>query len=138
MAYRVWILLLAITLINNPVAFAKQKTPKQKATLMDVYAQSVGQSKKDMQKFIDGQLTEQQTFGYVKPYVPIVNPPVVRKIWIPDHKSMDDQDVLVAGHWTYVMVEGPKWFIDTSARNDVPSEIIPAEPAKSKDAKRPL
>jgi hypothetical protein len=66
-----------------------------------------------MQKFIQDQLTEQQTYGYVKPYVPVIQQPVIRKVWIPDHKSQEDADVLVAGHWTYVMVQGPKWFIDT-------------------------
>lgn len=128
MVYRVFLWFLIILVSSGQgVAFAGKKTqtlrPK-KQTLIDVYAQSVGQSRADMKKFIDEKLVEQNTYGYVKPYVPVVQGPVVRKVWVPDQKSKNDPDVLVAGHWTYVMVQGPKWFIDSEKTDEGPAEII--------------
>ena len=82
------------------------------ATMMEVYASAVGQSQKDVAEFVEKNLKEQRTFGYTKPYIPVINEPVVRKVWIPDHKSQDNSDVLVAGHWVYLMIEPSKWFVD--------------------------
>ncbi len=134
MVLRALIWLLAASVISGCATTSVKKKPikpNQPQTLMDVYAESVGQSRKDMNKFIEQKLTEQQTYGYVKPYVPVVEAPVVRKVWVPDHKSNADPDVLVAGHWTYVMVEGPKWFIDTEKTEDIPPEILtPAQPVQ--------
>ncbi len=53
----------------------------------------------------------------------------MRKVWVPDQKSKSDPDVLVAGHWIYMMVQGPRWFIDTERPDDGPAEIIvPLQP----------
>ena len=82
------------------------------ATMMEVYSSAVGQSQKDVAEFVERNLKEQRTFGYTKPYIPVINEPVVRKVWIPDHKSEDNSDVLVAGHWVYLMIEPSKWFVD--------------------------
>ncbi len=137
MVYRVFIWLLVVLLINGgDMAHAKKAPAKVKRpTLMDVYADSVGTSRADMKKFIDDKLVEQNTYGYVKPYVPVVQGPVVRKVWVPDQKSKSDPDVLVAGHWAYVMVQGPRWFIDTQRPDDEPAEIIvPVKPVINEDA----
>ena len=129
MAYRILICLLLIMQISFcPLYAAKKAMVKQnKPTLMDVYAQSVGQSKNDMRQFIEDKLIEQQTYGYVKPYIPVVQQPIVRKVWIPDHKSPEDADILIAGHWVYVMVQGPKWFIDTQSSYEEDQVKVPME-----------
>ena len=130
-----FIWLLAILAISGCVTSHAQKPKSQRQTLMDVYADSVGQSRKDMKKFIDDKLTEQNTYGYVKPYVPVLEGPQVRKVWVPNQKSKSDPDVLVAGHWTYVMVQGPRWFIDTERPDDGPAEIIvPLQPVSREAA----
>ena len=83
--------------------------------LLDVYLKGVGDGHNDSSTFIEGKLHEQNTFGYVKPYTPVILPPQVRKVWIPDHQSETDTDVLVAGHWTYIMLNGPQWLINDKA-----------------------
>ncbi|MBI4309625.1 MAG: hypothetical protein HY591_04770 [Candidatus Omnitrophica bacterium] len=103
-----------LILISGCVFARSVKTPQQPALLADIYAQSVGDAQKDTAKFIEQNLKEQKTFGYVKPYIPVVQGPVVRKVWLPDHKSQEDAAVLVGGHWVYLMVEGLRWFTEVS------------------------
>ena len=50
--------------------------------------------------------------GYVKPYVPVIQPPRVIKVWIPAHVLREDKSVMVAGHWSFVMLEATRWFIE--------------------------
>ena len=94
-------------------------------TMMDIYSRSSGQAGKDVAKFIEHNLKEQKTFGYVKPYIPIMNGPVVRKVWIPDHKSQDNADVMIAGHWNYVMIQPPTWFMDGQSMDARLPVIVP-------------
>lgn len=44
------------------------------------------------------------------PYVPVVTPPRVQRVWIPAH--VDDVGDMVAGHWIYLMLERSRWFVD--------------------------
>ncbi len=104
-------------------------------TMMDVYASATGQSQKDVAQFIENNLKENKTFGYTKPYIPVVNEPVVRKVWIPDHKSDDNSDVLVAGHWVYLMIQPSTWFIDGKSRDTKLPIIVPINPNIPKDEK---
>ncbi len=50
--------------------------------------------------------------GYVKPYVPVIRPPRVIKVWVPAHVIDGDPKALVAGHWAFVMLEDTRWFIE--------------------------
>lgn len=114
---------------------AVQKDKARPATMMDIYSQSVGQSQKDVAQFIEHNLKEQKTFGYVKPYIPVMNEPVVRKVWIPDHKAQDNADVMVAGHWSYVMIQPSSWFIDEKTADTHFSIIIPSSQEEDKNNK---
>lgn len=101
--------------------------------MMDIYAESAGQSQKDVAQFIEQHLKEQKTYGYVKPYIPVVNEPVVRKVWVPDHKSEGNTDVMIAGHWVYVMIRPATWFIEGEVIDSKLPVIVPSEaklPAK--------
>jgi hypothetical protein len=98
--------------------------------MMDIYANSVGDSQKDTARIMEENLKEQKTFGYVKPYIPVMTSPVVRKVWIPDHRSDEDGGVLVAGHWVYVMVQPPRWFIQEETQNVNVPVIVPMIPEK--------
>jgi hypothetical protein len=125
--------LLLLILISSGCATtgrAAKKDPdgNQGKTFADVYRKSkevrpVGESG---QTFNLG-----AQMGYVKPYLPVFQQPKVAKVWIPSHKSKDDSNVLVAGHWVFVMVEQPQWFVDqeTSDHLTVPI-IVPSLPQK--------
>ena len=125
MAYYALIMLVLPVFVNGCVyAQTKQDRP---LLMKDIYAQSSGDAQRDTAKFIERGLKEQKTFGYVKPYIPVMQGPVVRKVWVPDHKSQEDDSVLVGGHWTYLMIEGPKWFAQEQADAQVPV-IVPGKP----------
>ncbi len=44
------------------------------------------------------------------PYVPLVEPPRVQRVWIPAY--LNDAGDLVSGHWVYLMLEGSRWFLE--------------------------
>jgi len=50
--------------------------------------------------------------GYDTPYFPVYVSGRVARVWVPAHVSDQDKDVLVAGHWTFVMVERPHWYVE--------------------------
>lgn len=57
-----------------------------------------------------GRLTEQETFGYVAPYAPVVLPPEIRRVWVPTHQNAEGE--LVAGHWVYLRLTDFRWFTE--------------------------
>jgi len=50
--------------------------------------------------------------GYVKPYVPVIRSPRVIKVWVPAHVLSADKSVMVSGHWTFMMLDATRWFIE--------------------------
>ena len=100
--------------------------------MMDIYAHSTGQAQKDVSQFIENNLKEQKTFGYVQPYVPVIQQAVVRKVWVPDQKSQEDSAVLVGGHWVYLMVTPPRWFVEDETQEAKVPVIVPAQPTPVK------
>ena len=120
------ILIISIFWMNGcALSNANEKDRSRPPTMMQVYAHASGQGKKDVGQFIENNLKEQKTFGFVKPYIPVVNEPVVRKVWVPDHKSEENSDVLVAGHWIYLMIQPATWFIDGKTVDTKFPVIIP-------------
>jgi hypothetical protein len=124
----VWLrIILIINVLWTSGCVSSRAIHKNKApTMMDIYANSTGQAQKDVTQFIEHHLKEQETFGYVKPYIPVINEPVVRKVWIPDHKSENNSDVMIAGHWVYLMIQPPTWFIDGKIIDSKMAVIIPS------------
>ena len=47
--------------------------------------------------------------GPEAPYLPLVQPPQVQRVWITAHLN-DDGD-LIAGHWVYLMLAPSQWFL---------------------------
>ena len=47
--------------------------------------------------------------GPEAPYLPLVRPPQVQRVWITPHLN-DDGD-LIAGHWVYLMVTPSQWLL---------------------------
>jgi hypothetical protein len=80
---------------------------------MDAYLKGISSGRADSVNYLKENLKINEAFGYVKPYVPIVKPADVRLVWIPAHKSEHSSEVLVSGHWVYLMVEPASWFIDS-------------------------
>jgi hypothetical protein len=50
------------------------------------------------------------TFGYQAPYMPLVVPPDVRRIWVTTHVT--EEGTLVQGHWVFIPVKTWQWFVD--------------------------
>lgn len=68
------------------------------------------------------------------PYVPLVDPPRVQRVWIPAY--VNSAGDLVAGHWIYLMLRPSGWFLDdghdTEKRQldlSVPAGITVRKPA---------
>ena len=47
--------------------------------------------------------------GPESPYLPLVQPPEVQRVWVTAHLG-DDGD-LIAGHWVYLMLEPSQWLL---------------------------
>ena len=116
-------LLLTSGCVHNPI----KRHTQNPGLMSDIYRQSIGDAEKDVGEYVEQHLKEQKVFGYVKPYVPVIEPPVVKKVWIPDHKSEEDSGVLVAGHWVYLMIEGPRWFIEDEVKESVLRIVVPGK-----------
>ena len=43
------------------------------------------------------------------PYLPLVQPPEVRRVWVTAH--LNEQGDLIAGHWVYLMLEPSSWYL---------------------------
>jgi len=128
MGCRLVILIISIGWIS---ACASSKVAEKKQlprTMVDLYTQGSLDAGKEVAEFIDQHLKEQKIFGYVRPYIPVMNQPVVRKVWVPDHKAEDNPDVMVAGHWVYLMIQPPRWFIDETETEAKLPVIVPSVP----------
>ena len=43
------------------------------------------------------------------PYLPLVQPPEVRRVWVTAH--LNEQGDMIAGHWVYLMLEPSSWYL---------------------------
>jgi len=92
--------------------------------VVDTYLEAVSKGRADSAGYIRENLKMNQAFGYVKPYAPVVEPADVRLVWIPPHKSKDDSNTLVSGHWVYIVVRQSRWFIDAQSGDKVKIPIV--------------
>ena len=51
--------------------------------------------------------------GPEAPYVPVMNPPRVQRVWIP--ATINEAGDLVSGHWVYLELRPSRWFLDDGA-----------------------
>ena len=47
--------------------------------------------------------------GPEAPYLPLVQPPEVRRVWVTAH--LNEAGDLIAGHWVYLMLEPSQWVL---------------------------
>lgn len=52
-------------------------------------------------------VTTQSTFGFQAPYMPVVIPPDVRRVWVPTHTNAENE--LVQGHWVFLRLTDWQW-----------------------------
>lgn len=122
-----------VLLITSGCAASKGVVKDSPNKVMDVYLEAVSSGRANSVNYIKKNLKINQAFGYVKPYVPVVKPADVRLVWIPAHKSEYSPEVLVSGHWVYLMVEPSAWFID--AQNDDKTKVPLIVPYKEENKK---
>ncbi len=116
--------IILVLLITSGCAVSKGLVKDNPNKVMDVYLEAVSNGRADSVNYIKENLKINKAFGYVKPYVPVVEPADVRLVWIPVHKSKYSSEVLVSGHWVYIMVKEPRWFIDTQAKSEAKIPLI--------------
>ena len=132
---KVWKFLAVILVILSSSGCSASKglvkdTPNK---VMAAYMEAVSGGRADSVNYIKENLKINKAFGYVKPYAPVVEPADVKLVWLPAHKSKHSPEVLVGGHWVYIMVKQSRWFIDTQAQGEarVPL-IVPYKEASKK------
>ena len=59
------------------------------------------------------------------PYLPLVQPPEVRRVWVTAHLNREGD--LIAGHWVYLMLEPSSWLL----RYRAPQELKLKLPARA-------
>ena len=47
--------------------------------------------------------------GPEAPYLPLVQPPEVRRVWVTAH--LNEAGDMIAGHWVYLMLEPSQWLL---------------------------
>jgi len=111
-------------LISSGCAASKTLVKDSQNKVLDSYLEAVSSGRTDAVNYIKENLKVNKAFGYVKPYVPVVEPADVRLVWLPVHKSKYSPEVLVSGHWVYIMVKESRWFIDAQAQGEARIPLI--------------
>jgi hypothetical protein len=123
---KAWNLALTILIIltTSGCALSKQVIKGNDDKVTDTYLSAISQGRSDSASFIRENLKINKAFGYVKPYAPVIRQADVRLVWVPVHKSKDDPETLVSGHWVYIMVKEAGWFIDSETSDKVHIPLI--------------
>jgi hypothetical protein len=71
------------------------------------------------------------------PYVPVITPPEIARIWIYDHVTPSND--LVVGHWIFVRLKEERWYIEEQWEDSSPlrkkrAALPPPVPAPSNPA----
>ena len=116
--------IILVLLMTSGCVASKGLIKETPSKVMDVYLEAVSSGRADAVNYIKENLKIDKAFGYVKPYVPVVEPADVRMVWLPAHKSKYSPEVLVSGHWVYIMVNDSRWFIDAQSNDQVKIPLI--------------
>ena len=116
--------IILVLLMTSGCVASKGLIKETPSKVMDVYLEAVSSGRADAVNYIKENLKIDKAFGYVKPYVPVVEPADVRMVWLPAHKSKYSPEVLVSGHWVYIMVKDSRWFIDAQSNDQAKIPLI--------------
>jgi len=119
-----YLAVILVILINSGCAASKISVKDKPSRTKDAYLEALASGRVDAADYIKQHLQLSKAFGYVKPYMPLVDPAEVRLVWVPAHKSGDSSDVLVSGHWVYLMVKPSRWYIDRQGDDKVEIPLI--------------
>jgi hypothetical protein len=117
-------LIILVILSSTGCSTFRRVTKAGQNNVLDAYSQGLSSARSEAADHIKENLKVNKAFGYVKPYVPVVEPADVRMVWIPAHKSKHSPDVLVSGHWVYVMVKPARWFIEAETEDKAKIPLI--------------
>ena len=116
--------IILLLLMTSGCVASKGLVKENPNKVMNVYLEAVSSGRIDSVNYIKENLKVNQAFGYVKPYVPVVEPADVKLVWVPAHKSKSAPEVLVSGHWVYIMVKESTWFIDAQSKAEVKIPLV--------------
>ncbi len=127
-----FIIILGILVVDSGCTrvFNKGENP---SSMKKIYINAEKQGKVDAMNAIAQQFKINRALGYVKPYVPVINPPVVKRAWIVPHETKSG--ALTGGYWVYIIVKKPSWYIQTPSVN-LPTIIIPYVNKRGKNDNR--
>ena len=118
-------LIILIILTTSGCALSKGTIKESRNNkVIDTYLSAVSSGRTDSASYIRENLKINQAFGYVRPYVPVMEQADVRSVWIPAHKSKEDPNTLISGHWVYIVVRESRWFIDAQKNSNVKIPLI--------------
>ena len=118
-------LIILITLTTSGCALSKGTIKESRNNkVVNTYLEAVSSGRADSASYIKENLKMNQAFGYVRPYVPVMAPADVRGVWVPAHKSKEDPNTLISGHWVYIVVREARWFIDAEKNSNVKIPLI--------------
>jgi hypothetical protein len=66
------------------------------------------------------------TIGPEAPYTPVMQPPQIQRVWVPD--QLNSSGDLVSGHWVYLLLERSQWFLETLPPTLPPTVHVPLAP----------
>lgn len=89
--------------VNGDVKIGKEK-------IEEIYNHAFKEGSDTVMEKLKNDLIMRDTYGFTKPYVPVILPPEVRRVWIPDH--INEEGDLVSGHWVYMKLRESNWFIE--------------------------
>ena len=117
--------IILIILTTSGCALSKGRVLESRNNkVVDTYLEAVSNGRTDSANYIRENLKMNQAFGYTKPYVPVMEPADVRGVWIPAHKSKEDPNTLISGHWIYIVVRDARWFIDAQRTSNIKIPLI--------------
>ena len=119
-----WAIAISIILTTSGCALSKGTVRESRSKVVDTYLEAVSKGRTDSADYIRDNLKIGKAFGYVKPYAPVITAPDVRLVWIPPHKSKEDPNTLIMGHWVYIVVRESRWFIDSQKDSKVKIPLI--------------
>lgn len=127
---KVWkhfqVLALVLTIISiSLTGCATKRVAMKNQDMMDIYLKTRKMASEDVAAKIRKDLTLKKAYGYVKPYVPILDPPEVRMIWIPAHMAEGSDHAMVAGHWVYLKIRESEFYIQGQRPDTVQRSIVP-------------
>ena len=65
------------------------------------------------------------------PYLPLVQPPEVRRVWVTAH--LNGEGDMISGHWVYLMLEPSSWLLRYREPRKLELQLptrVPVEPTK--------